>query len=55
MEAKSLAVRIARPEIEARRLLQYHREIYHRFWQWLNNITDHAILAGSRRNRFWLD
>ena len=52
MEAKSLAVRIARPEIEARRLLQYHREIYHRFWQWLNNITDHAILAGSQQSVF---
>ena len=52
MEAKSLAVRIARPEIEARSLLQYHREIYHRFWQWLNNITDHAILAGSQQTVF---
>ena len=52
MEAKSLAVRTGRPEIEARRLLQYHREIYHRFWHWLDNTTDHAILAGSQRTVF---
>jgi DNA polymerase I - 3''-5'' exonuclease and polymerase domains len=52
MEAKSLAVRIGRPEIEARRLLQYHREIYHQFWHWLNNTTDHAILTGSQQTVF---
>jgi DNA polymerase I len=52
MEAKSLAVRIGRPEIEARRLLQYHREIYHRFWKWIDNITDHTILTGWQQTVF---
>ena len=52
MEAKSLAVRIARPEIEARRLLQHHRDIYRRFWKWLDSVTDHAILAGQQQTVF---
>ena len=47
-----LAVRIGRPEFEARRLLQYHREIYHRFWKWLDNITDHTILTGWQQTVF---
>src|SRR5215510_1700951 len=40
MEAKSPAVRIGRPEIEARRLLQYHRDICHMFWRSLNAPGD---------------
>jgi DNA polymerase I len=52
MEARSLAVRIGRPEFEARRLLQHHREIYRRFWQWISNLVDHAVLSGYQQTVF---
>jgi DNA polymerase I-like protein with 3'-5' exonuclease and polymerase domains len=52
MEAKSLAVRIGRLEIEARRLLQYHREIYSQFWRWIDNVANHASLSGQQQTVF---
>ncbi len=56
MESKSLAARIGRPEIEARHLLQRHREIYPRFWQWSQNAVDHAVLCGRQWTTFgWIN
>ena len=56
MESKSLAVRIGRPEIEARELLQRHREIYPKFWQWSDNAIDHAVLCGRQWTTFgWIN
>ena len=56
MESKSLAVRIGRPEIEARELLQCHREIYPKFWRWSDNAVDHAVLCGQQWTSFgWVN
>jgi DNA polymerase I len=52
MEARSLAVRIAQPEIVARDLLRVHRETYRRFWAWSDRVVDTAMLAGSLRTVF---
>lgn len=47
MGAQSLALRIGKPEIEARRLLALHRKTYPRFWQWTNNVQDYGFLYGK--------
>ena len=52
MEAKSLAVRIGRPEFEARKLLQHYMDINRRCWTWLDSVTDHAILTGQQQTVF---
>ena len=52
MEFRSLAVRINRPEIDARYLLQFHRDIYHKFWHWSDNVVDHAVLSGWQQTVF---
>lgn len=46
MEARSLALRIAQPEIVARDLLRAHRETYRRFWAWSDAAVDQAMLLG---------
>jgi hypothetical protein len=46
MEAPSLALRIARPQIVARDLLRAHRETYRRFWAWSDAALDQAMLLG---------
>jgi hypothetical protein len=47
MEAQSLALRIAQPEIVARNLLHAHRETYATFWTWSEAAIDVAMLHGS--------
>src|SRR5262249_20836997 len=47
MEARSLAMRIVRPEIVARDLLRAHHETYRRFWAWSDAALDAAMLTGS--------
>jgi hypothetical protein len=47
MGARSLALRIAQPEIVARDLLRAHRETYRRFWAWSDAAVDTAMLTGS--------
>jgi hypothetical protein len=47
MGAQSLALRIDKPEIEARRLLALHRNTYPRFWHWSNNVQDYGFLHGK--------
>lgn len=47
MEARSLALKIARPEIVARDLLRAHRETYRRFWAWSDAAVDTAMLTGE--------
>jgi DNA polymerase I-like protein with 3'-5' exonuclease and polymerase domains len=46
MEAPSLALRIAQPQIVARDLLRAHRETYCRFWAWSDAALDQAMLLG---------
>jgi hypothetical protein len=46
MEAPSLALRIAQPQIVARELLRAHHQTYRRFWEWSDAALDHAMLLG---------
>ena len=46
MEAESLALRIAQPQIVARDLLRAHRETYRQFWPWSDAAVDQAMLLG---------
>jgi hypothetical protein len=46
MGERSLARKIARPEAEARRLLELHRQTYPTFWRWSQGAVDHAMLRG---------
>lgn len=56
MEEASLAVRINQPVIVARRLLERHRETYSRFWKWIENAVNHAILHGWQQTVFgWIN
>jgi DNA polymerase I-like protein with 3'-5' exonuclease and polymerase domains len=43
MEAEALAGRIGVSVLEARELLQKHRETYPKFWRWAQNIVDGAV------------
>jgi hypothetical protein len=43
MEAGSLASRLGISELEARELLQKHRETYPRFWRWAQSVVDAAL------------
>jgi DNA polymerase I len=52
MESKSLALRIAKPEIVARDLLRAHREVYRGFWRWSDAVQDHAMLHSSLQTVF---
>ena len=55
--AKSLALRIARPdmpapEMTARELLAAHRRTFHKFWTWNQAVADTAMFYGSARTVF---
>jgi hypothetical protein len=52
MEAKSLALRIGKPEIVARNLLRSHRETYRQFWAWSDAAVDSAMLLHPLRTVF---
>lgn len=47
MGADSLAYRIGQPPARARELLDLHRRVYRRFWQWSDGALDHAMLKGE--------
>jgi DNA polymerase I-like protein with 3'-5' exonuclease and polymerase domains len=47
MEADALASRIGVLPLEARELLQKHRETYPRFWRWSQNVVDSAMCSLS--------
>jgi hypothetical protein len=46
MEAPSLALRIASPQIVARNLLRAHHQAYRTFWSFSDAVVDHAMLFG---------
>jgi hypothetical protein len=46
MEARSLSLRIAQPQIVARELVRAHRQTYREFWRWSDAAVDHAMLVG---------
>jgi len=47
MEERSLALRIDQPSLTARNLLQQHRDIFWRYWQWSDNRIHRAMLTGT--------
>jgi DNA polymerase I len=47
MGEKSLAQRINRPEIEARGLLNLHKQTYKKYWDWSDGVLDYAMLHGK--------
>ena len=44
MTAKGLSQRLDKPIHEARSLLDQHRRLYSRYWEWIERISDHAFL-----------
>jgi hypothetical protein len=47
LEEQGLADRIGKPRIEARNLLQRHRETYRTFWNWSDAVAGHAMLSSQ--------
>jgi hypothetical protein len=43
MGADSLALRIGQPVIRARQLLEQHRRVYRRFWEWSDEVFNGAV------------
>jgi len=52
MQSKSLAERLGKPEVEARHLLQLHRQTYPKYWDWSQAAVDRAMLFGSLHTVF---
>jgi DNA polymerase I-like protein with 3'-5' exonuclease and polymerase domains len=52
MSAKSMACRLGKPEWEARRLLDLHREVYPKFWAWRDRAVNTGMLTGEIENIF---
>ncbi len=49
MSEVGLALKINRPAIEARRLLDLHHRTYSRFWEWSDGVVDYGML----HSRLW--
>ena len=47
MGEASLAARIGQPVAKARQLLELHRRVYRRFWEWSDAAVDEALLGGK--------
>jgi DNA polymerase-1 len=45
MGADALALRIKQPRIRAKQLLDIHRRIYKKFWDWSDNFYNHTVSA----------
>lgn len=52
MAEDSLAASIGCPVIEARHLLQLHRETYREFWRWSQAVVDTAMLRNRLKTAF---
>lgn len=52
MGARSLALRIGKPELYARELLGLHKKTYRVFWDWLHGVLDYAMLHGELWSTF---
>jgi DNA polymerase I-like protein with 3'-5' exonuclease and polymerase domains len=42
----SLARRLGKSLAYARELLQYHRQVYRRYWRWVEQVQDQAMITG---------
>jgi hypothetical protein len=49
---RSLAERLNQPDIVARELLRLHHKVYHRFWRWLENRVNRAVLTNEQETVF---
>ena len=52
MGVRALAFRIGKPDIVARQFLQDYRETYPVFWEWSENVQNHAVLYGWQQTTF---
>ncbi len=52
MGADSLSARIDQPKIQAKHLLQLHRETYPVFWRWSDAAVTHAMLSSQLQTVF---
>lgn len=52
MGVRAPAFRIGKPEIVARQFLQDYRETYPVFWEWSENVQNHAVLYGWQQTTF---
>jgi hypothetical protein len=52
MEANALALRVGKPPIGARDLLDAHRQTYRTFWRWSDAAVDQAMLTRSLHTVF---
>ena len=52
MTEEGLARRLGLSSLDARRLLDAHRQTFPAFWKWSDAVADHAMLTGSLRTVF---
>lgn len=52
MGADSLALRIGQPVIRARQLLEQHRRVYRRFWEWSDGVFNGAVASNRLRTLY---
>jgi DNA polymerase I-like protein with 3'-5' exonuclease and polymerase domains len=52
MGADSLALRIGQPVIRARQLLNQHRRVYRRFWEWSDEVFNGAVASNRLRTLY---
>ena len=45
MGADALALRIKQPKVRAKQLLDIHRRVYSKFWDWSDNFYNHTVSA----------
>jgi DNA polymerase I-like protein with 3'-5' exonuclease and polymerase domains len=45
MTAQGLSRRLEKPLYEARSLLDQHKRLYGRYWEWIERVSDHAFLT----------
>jgi len=44
MTARGLSLKLEKPRHEARILLDQHRRLYSRYWEWIERVSGHAFL-----------
>lgn len=47
MEADSFAQSINKPQVFAKELLRKHKDVFKIFWEWSDNVLDHALISGK--------
>ena len=52
MGMKTLALRIEKPSPYAKELLDYHKQVFNKYWEWSQAISDQAELTGHLQTCF---